>query len=291
MLPRQFEYHSPSTVKEAVSLLARFGAECKVLAGGQSLIPMMKLRLVSPAHIVDLGRVKGLDYVRKENGYIAIGAMTRMADVERSDLLRKNLTILTDCASQIADPLVRNMGTIGGNVSHADPTNDMPGAIVAARAELIAAGPGGKRAIPAASFFVDTFTTALAEGEILVEIRVPTGRYADGAYLKLERQAGDFGVVGVGVGVKLGGDGTCKECGIGLTGVGATVVKAVRSEDALVGTKLGAETISRAAKFAAEDSKPSSDLRGSETYKREMAEVMTRRAISLAAKRARSRLS
>jgi aerobic carbon-monoxide dehydrogenase medium subunit len=291
LLPRSFEYHSPSTLRDALSLLAEYREDCKILAGGQSLIPMMKLRLVSPAHLVDLGRVKGLEYVRKEPGFVAIGAMTRMADVEKSDLLRKRLTILTDCASHIADPLVRNMGTMGGNVSHADPSNDMPAALIATGAELVAAGPKGRREIPASSFFVDTFTTALAEGEILVEIRVPTGRYVDGAYVKLERQAGDFGVVGVGVSLRLGSDGICRACGVGLSGVGPTAIKASRSEATLVGTRLGAETIAKAAKLAAEDCQPTGDLRGSEKYKREMAEVLTRRAAMLAAKRARGRLN
>lgn len=290
MIPRSFEYHAPATVKEAISLAGRYRGDAKLLAGGQSLIPLMKLRLVSPAHLIDLNRIKGLGYIKKAHGYIAIGALTRMAEIEESALLKRECVALSECASQIADPLVRNMGTIGGNISHGDPSNDIPAVMVAANAELVVAGPKGKRSVAAPEFFLDTLTTALAEDEILVEVKVPVERHSAGAYLKLERQAGDFAIVGVAANLRLSGDGRCIACGIGLTGVGPTVIKAQRAEGALVGTKLDPEAIQEASRLAAEDSHPAADLRGSEGYKREMVRVMTGRAVRLALKRARSGL-
>ncbi|MDA4124711.1 MAG: xanthine dehydrogenase family protein subunit M [Thaumarchaeota archaeon] len=289
LIPRPFEYHAPKTVREAVALLKQHRGEAKVLAGGQSLIPLMKLRILSPAHLVSLNGVKGLEYIRKEKGAVSIGALTRMADIESSELLRKECPILTECAAQIADPLVRNLGTIGGNVSHADPTNDMPAVMVAWGADMVVVGPRGRRKVPASDFFRDTFTTAMAEDEILTELSLPLVRRMGGAYLKLERQAGDYGIVGVAAGLWIGDDGRCVGCGIGLTGVGPTAIKARRAEEALVGTKAGRVAIEEAAKRAAEDSKPTSDLRGSEEYKRDMVRVFAKRALSLALKRARSR--
>ncbi|HUK75510.1 MAG TPA: xanthine dehydrogenase family protein subunit M [Nitrososphaerales archaeon] len=290
MNPRPFEYHAPTTLKEAVSLLKRYRGEAKLLAGGQSLVPLMKLRIAAPAHLIDLNRVGSLAYIKKEDGHIAIGPLTRMADLEASQDLRRWCPIIPECATTIADPLVRNLGTIGGNVSHADPANDMPAVMVATGAELVAAGPGGTRGIAAEEFFLDTFTTALKEDELLAELRIPVARYADGAYAKLERQAGDFGIVGVAASVRLSGDGKCAGCGIGLTGAGPTVVKARKAEVALVGSKGDPGTVERASALASEESSPVADLRGSEEYKREMVKVMTKRALSSAVKRARSRL-
>jgi carbon-monoxide dehydrogenase medium subunit len=290
LIPRPFEYHAPETVKEAVSLAEKYRGDAKLLAGGQSLIPLMKLRLVSPAHLIDLNRIKGLEYIKKKQGHIAIGALTRMADVEESALLKRECVVLSECASQIADPLVRNMGTIGGNISHGDPSNDIPAVMVATNAEFVLAGPKGRRSVAATAFFLDTLTTALAEDEILVEVKVPVASRAAGAYLKLERQAGDFAIVGVAANIRLSGEGKCVECGIGLTGVGSTVVKARRAESALLGTKVGPEAVHEASKIAAEESSPAADLRGSEGYKRDMVRVMTGRAVRLALKRARSGL-
>ena len=213
MNPRSFDYHAPTSVKEAVALLEEHRGDAKLLAGGQSLIPLMKLRIASPAHLIDLGGVGGLEYVKREGGQIAIGAMTRMAEIEGSELLKKSCTILSECASQIADPLVRNMATIGGNISHADPANDIPAVMLATNAELVATGPKGRRAIPASEFFVDTFTTALAEDEVLTEIRIPVSRFTGGAYAKLERQTGDFAIVAVAANLHLSAEGRCKECG------------------------------------------------------------------------------
>ena len=261
------------------------GGDFRFLAGGQSLIPLLKLRIVSTGHVIDLNRIEGLDYVRKEDGDFVIGALARMSDVESAPLLNKGCPILSDCARQIADPLVRNLGTIGGNVCHADPTNDMPAVMVATGAEMVLQGPARERRVDAADFFLDSFTTALAEVELLKEVRVPGSRSRGSAYVKLERQAGDFGIVGVGACVSLGRDGTVEECGIGITGAGPTVVRAARSEDAIRGKRPRPRTISDSAKLASEDSRPVTDLRGTSDYKKKMVEVMTRRALNLAVKR------
>jgi carbon-monoxide dehydrogenase medium subunit len=284
--PKSFEYHAPGTVAEAVHLAGKYGSEGKILAGGQSLVPLMKLRLLSPGHVIDLGRVAGLEYVRKQGDFLLLGAMTKMADVEKSALVLKHCPVLAECASHIADPLVRNMGTIGGNISHADPTNDMPAVMVATEATLVARSSEGPRSIPAKEFFVDTFTTALREGEVLVEAKVPLVKNRYSAYVKLERQAGDFGVVGVAARLDVR-DGNCEGCGVALTGVGPTVVDAKKASMLLVGTKLDPSAIRAASKMAAEESSPTADLRGSVQYKKEMVKVMTARAIEAAASRMR----
>jgi aerobic carbon-monoxide dehydrogenase medium subunit len=281
-----FEYHAPATLDEALVLAQRYDNDFKFLAGGQSLLPMMKLGLLSPAHVIDLGRVSGLDYIRKEDGVLAIGGLTRMADIQASDVLRRECPVLTDCASHIADPLVRNMGTIGGNVCHADPANDIPAAAVAASAEMVIAGGSGERRVPASQFFVDTFTTALGGGEVLKELRFQTDRCRGSAYAKLERQIGDFGIVGVAARILLSRDGTVAECGIALTGVGPTVVRAAKAEEAVKGAKPDSKALSTAAELAKSESSPVGDLRGSVDYKREMVAVMARRALTAALKRA-----
>ncbi|TLX98637.1 MAG: xanthine dehydrogenase family protein subunit M [Thaumarchaeota archaeon] len=285
MNPKPFEYHAPKSVAEASSLAEKYGTDAKFLAGGQSLIPLMKLRLLSPSHLIDLGRIPGLSYIRDEGHDLAIGALVRMGEIARSDLVRRHCPILSQCAHQIADPLVRNMGTIGGNLSHADPTNDMPAVMVAAGASIVAASGGGSRVIPAGDFFVDTFTTALKGTEVLVEVKVPIGPTRRGAYLKLERQAGDFGIVGVAAVLEMSSDGRCAAAGIALTGVGPTVVKAARAGEILKGAKPDKNVIDRASRAAAEEAQPSGDLRGSAEYKRAMVETMTARAIQAAVRR------
>ncbi len=281
MHPKSFEYHAPKSVEEASLLAEKYGMDAKFLAGGQSLIPLMKLRLVSPSHLIDLGRIPGLSYIKDEGNGLAIGAMTRIAEVARSDLVRKQCPILNQCAQVIADPLVRNMGTIGGNLSHADPTNDMPAVAVATGASIVVSSGLGSRVIRANDFFVDTFTTSLKGGEILVEVKIPTGPTKRGAYLKLERQSGDFGIVGVAAILEVS-DGRCTSAGIALTGVGPTVVRAGRAEGILKETTLADKTIDEASRVAAEEASPYSDLRGTAEYKRKMVEVMTGRAIRTA---------
>lgn len=284
MYPKAFEYHAPKTVEEAAALAKRYGQDAKILAGGQSLIPLMKLRLVSPGHLIDLGRVDGLSYVKLEDRELAVGAMTRMAEIANSQLVRDECPILRECALVVADAEVRNMGTIGGNLSHADPTNDMPAVMVASGASFVATSGAGRRRIPASEFFVGTFATALEAGEVLTEIRIPIGRARSGSYQKLERQAGDFGIAGVAAVLEMSSDGRCSHCGIGLTGVGPAVIEATKAEGILRGSNLGKDRIEEAAAAAAEASSPTGDIRGSAEYKREMVRVLTIRAIREAVK-------
>jgi aerobic carbon-monoxide dehydrogenase medium subunit len=289
MIPRSFEYSCPNTLQEALSLLHSSGADAKILAGGQSLIPVMKLRLGSPSRLIDINRIQGLSYIRESDGNLNIGALTRMAELESSELIRKKYPLIHDAAENIADPLVRNLGTAGGNVSHADPANDLPAAMLATDAMFVATNTGGKtRAIKATDFFVDTFTTALEHEEILTEIRIPmytpgTG----GAYLKLEKRVGDFAITGVAVQVSLDRDGKVALAGIGLTAVGPTALKATKAEEYLRGKRLTDEAaVSGAAKLASEASAPTTDLRGPAEYKKEMVKVLTVRALKRARERA-----
>jgi aerobic carbon-monoxide dehydrogenase medium subunit len=288
MIPRSFEYSCPNTLQEALSLLHTSGADAKILAGGQSLIPVMKLRLGSPSRLIDINRIPGLSYLRESDGNLNIGALTRMAELESSDLIRKNYPLIHDTAENIADPLVRNLGTAGGNVSHADPANDLPAAMLAVGATFVATNTTGKtRAIKATDFFVDTFTTALDHEEILTEIRVPMHSFGSGgAYLKLEKRVGDFAITGVAVQVSLDKEGKVTRAGIGLTAVGPTALKATKAEDFLIGKRLNDDaTLSMAGKLASEASSPTTDLRGPADYKKEMVKVLTIRAL----KRARDR--
>src|SRR5438309_9401580 len=193
MNPKSFEYHAPKSVAEASSLAEEYGMDAKFLAGGQSLIPLMKLRLLSPSHLIDLGRIPGLSYIRDEGNHLAIGAMERIAGIARSDLVRRQCPILSQCAHQIADPLVRNMGTIGGNLAHADPTNDMPAGMVAAGASIVAASGQGSRVIPAGDVFVDTFTTVRKGMEVLGDVEIPLGPTRRVAGGELARQPGSVG--------------------------------------------------------------------------------------------------
>ncbi len=264
------------------------GENAKILAGGQSLIPLMKLRLGSPTLLIDMNRIPGLEYIRESDGYLRIGAMTRMADLESSDMLKKKYPIIHDAAAEIADPLVRNMGTAGGNISHGDPANDLPAVMLALGAEFFANGSVGNRTIKAEGFFVDTFTTALKADEILTEIRVPVPPLrCGGAYLKLEKRVGDFAIAGAGVQLTLNSKGECERLGIGLTAVGPTAIKAKKAEEALKGKKLSDEgAVRKVGDLAAEAASPTSDLRGPADYKKTMVKVLTIRALKLANQRA-----
>src|SRR5262249_10977596 len=267
MIPAAFEYHTPASIAEATALLARLGDDAKVLSGGQSLIPLMKLRLVSPAHVVDINRIQGLDGIREADGVLRIGALTRESDLEESEIVRTRYPLLHDTCRVIADPLVRSLATLGGNLAHGDPANDHGAAMLALGAEVVAVGPRGERCIPIASFFTGPFETALAAGEILVEIRVPMpAARSGGAYVKMERKVGDFATAAVAVQRALAADGTCAQAGIGLTNVGVTPIEAARAEAALRGARPDAAAITRAAQLAAEAAQPSADLRGSVEY-------------------------
>ncbi|PYM73675.1 MAG: carbon monoxide dehydrogenase [Candidatus Rokuibacteriota bacterium] len=287
MIPAAFDYHAPTTIGEATALLTRLGDDAKVLSGGQSLIPLMKLRLASPAHVVDINGIPGLAYIREGEGFLRIGALTRESELEESELIRTRYPLLHDTSKVIADPVVRNLATVGGNLAHADPANDHPATMLASGAEVVAVGPKGERRIPIASFFTGPFATSLRPDEILTEIRIPLpAARSRGAYLKLERKVGDFATAAVAAQLTLDAGGRCEEVGIGLTNVGLTPIKAAKAEAALKGKNPDEATIKRAAELAAEASEPSADLRGSVEYKKDLVRVLTARALRKAVERA-----
>ena len=287
MIPPAFDYAVPKTLNEAVALLGQ-NPEAKILAGGHSLIPMMKFRLASPALLVDLNRLDGLAYLREEGGWLKIGAMTREADLDRSDLIHKKYPLLADTAKMIADPVVRNMATVGGNLAHADPANDHPATMLAYGAQVVATGPKGERVIPIDQFFTGPFETALTRDEILTEIRIPAPKArSGGAYMKVERKVGDFATAAVAAQVTLGANGNCESVGIGLTNVGLTPIMAAKAEEALRGKKPDDANIRAAAQLAADAAQPSGDQRGSEEYKRSLVKTLAVRALRKAVERAK----
>jgi carbon-monoxide dehydrogenase medium subunit len=287
MIPAAFDYHRPASVDEAVALLARYGDGAKVLAGGMSLLPLLKLRLGSFAHLVDIGRVPGLDYVKEEGGFLKIGAATRQATLERSEVVRARYAALADAVPLIADPLVRNRGTIGGNVANGDPGNDQPAIMIALGATLVARGGKGERSIPANKFYTGFYATALGPDEILTEIRIPAPpARSGGAYVKLKRKVGDFAAAAAAVQVTLDGKGAIERAAIALTNAGPTPLEAADAARFLVGKTPDEKTIAEAARLAAAKSEPSADRRGSVEYKREMARVMVARALRKAVERA-----
>jgi aerobic carbon-monoxide dehydrogenase medium subunit len=287
MIPPSFEYLRPKTVPEAVAMLQQHGDEAKILSGGQSLIPMMKLRLARPGFLIDINRIAGLSYVKEDGGYLKIGGLTREADLEASPIVRSKYPILLDTAHVIADPQVRNMATVGGNLAHGDPANDHPATMVAVGAQVVATGPKGDRVIPIEEFFVSLFTTALQHEEILTEIRIPMPPpRSGGAYFKLERKVGDFATAAVAAQLTLDDKGACQKVGIGLTNVGPTPVKARKAEEFIRGKKLDETSINQAAQLAADESEPSPDLRGPVDYKKGLVKELTKRALSRALERA-----
>ncbi|HWQ24953.1 MAG TPA: xanthine dehydrogenase family protein subunit M [Gaiellaceae bacterium] len=287
MYPASFEYFAPRSLDEALAVLERFGDEAKVLAGGQSLIPLLKLRIAAPRALVDLNRIEGLDELGEREGALHLGALVRHKACERSELLRGRYRVLGDTAPQVADPIVRNLGTVCGSVAHADPQGDWGSALLAIGAEVVARGRSGERAVPVEQFFQAPFTTALEPGEIVTGIRVrDPGPRASGTYLKLERKVGDFATVGVAVHVSLD-DGRIGRAGIALTGVGPTNLKAEEAERALAGAEPDEEAIAAAARLAAEAAQPLDDLRGSAEYKRNVVRVFVERGLRTAVAAAR----
>jgi carbon-monoxide dehydrogenase medium subunit len=287
MIPAAFEYHRATTLADALALLERHGEGAKVLAGGQSLLPLLKLRLGMVTDLVDIGAVEGLDYIKEEGGFLKIGAMTREAELERSDLIKSKYPILLDTALVIADPLVRNRATVGGNLAHADPANDHPATMIALGAVVVARGPRGERTIPIEQFFKDVFTTALAPNEILIEVRIPVpSPRSGGAYVKLERKVGDFAIAAAAAQVTLRASGEVERAGIGLTDAGQVALKAGEAEKYLTGKRPDATTLGEAARLAGQAAAPTADRRGSVQYKREMARVLTLRALKKAVERA-----
>ncbi len=286
MIPPKFDYTAPSSLDEAVALLEQH-PEAKILAGGQSLISMMRFRLASPPVLIDLNRLDSLQYIREEGGWLKIGAMTRESELDHSDLVQTRYPLLADTARVIADPLVRNLATVGGNLAHADPANDHPATMIAYGAELVARGPGGERVIPAESFFEGPFTPALAASEILTEIRIPQpGPRNGGAYMKLERKVGDYATAAVAVQFGLDDAGNFSGVGIALTNVGLTPIKAARASEALEGRLPNDENIRQAAALAAETAEPEDDRRGPAEYKRSLVRTLTVRALRKALERA-----
>jgi carbon-monoxide dehydrogenase medium subunit len=288
MIPPSFEYLRPKTIPEAIALLQQHGDEAKILSGGQSLIPMMKLRLARPGYLIDINRIAGLSYVNEQDGHLRIGGLTREAELEASPLVRSKYPILLDTAHVIADPQVRNLATVGGNLAHGDPANDHPATMVALGAQVVATGPKGQRVIPIENFFLSLFSTALQHDEILTEIRIPVPPpRSGGAYFKLERKVGDFATAAAAVQLTLDEHGVCQKVGIGLTNVGPTPVKARKAEDFLRGKKLDEANIKQAAQLAADESAPSADLRGPVEYKKGLVKELTKRALTRALERAR----
>jgi len=288
MFPPQFEYYAPNSVDDAVALLSRFNGEAKVLAGGHSLIPLMKLRLAAPSVLVDINRIPGLAYLREEGNHLKIGATTRTGELLESALLRKSYPILTDAAQEIADPLVRNLGTVGGNVCHGDPGNDLPACMIALGAEMSLHGPNGHRTVPAAQFYKDTFVTAVEPTEMLVEVRIPKPVARQGsAYHKIEKRVGDFAMAGAGVSLVLTEAGAVSHASIGLTGLGPTAIHAAKASASLVGQPADEAHLQQAAMLAQAEAQPSTDLRGPAEYKRAMAGVLTHRVLVRAVARAK----
>ena len=282
MYPSAFDYHSAATVQEALSLLAQFGDDAKLLAGGHSLLPVMKLRFAAPAHLIDIGRIAGLSTITDAGSAVHIGATARHADVHASPIVRAKAPLLAEVAGQIGDPLVRNMGTIGGSIAHADPGADFPAAMLALGASLVLSGANGTRTLAADDFFTDVFSTALQPGEMLTEVRIPVaGAGSGGAYEKNPDPASGYAIVGIAVQLQVSG-GTITSAGVGMTGLAPMVRRLTGVESALVGKPANATTAAAAAAHAADGLSFDDDARGSAAYKVHLAKVHAGRAITRA---------
>ncbi len=286
MTPGAFEYHRPNTVEEALALIERFGDEGKVLAGGHSLVPMMKLRLAEPAHLIDINAVGGLRGIRGEAGAIVIGAATTQSEILNSGMLLEKCPILPEAAAQIADPQVRNCGTIGGNCANGDPGNDDPAIMMVLDASYVLRGPIGERQVSARKFYQGVYTTALEENELLIEIRIPAPAKGAGmAYRKLKRKVGDYAIAAAAAVLSMSG-GRCTDAAIAITNVGDTALFVPAAANALQGTPVDATAIAAAAQAVMAAAEPVEDLRGTVEYRTAMAGQMTRQAIASALSRA-----
>lgn len=281
MIPGSFDYVVANSVTDAVALLEQHGDEAKILAGGQSLIPILQFRLAGPSVLIDINHIPDLEYIQESDGTLHIGALTREAELDASDLIRSRYPILLDTSSVVADPVVRNWATVGGNLAHADPANDHPATMLVLGAQIVAVGPGGQRLIPIDEFFSNSsFETTLHPNELLQEIRVPAPAARSGsAYIKLERKVGDYAIAGVAASVTLDDSGNVARAGIALTNVGPTPLRARDAEQALLGKALDDASIHQAAELAAAAAQPSSNSRGSADYKRAMVRTLTVRAL------------
>jgi carbon-monoxide dehydrogenase medium subunit len=286
MIPASFDYHAPATLDEAIALLGKLGDTAKILAGGQSLIPAMRFRLASPEVLVDIGRIRDLAYVEERGDHLAIGAMTREHALEASPVVSASYPLLLDTAKVIADPLVRNKATVGGNIAHADPANDHPATMLAYGAQVIVRGASGTRTIGIDDLFVGLFETSLKPGEILTEIRIPRpGKASGGAYTKIERKVGDYAIAAVAVQLELAG-AAIKSIRIGLTNVSPIPMRARAAEAQLTGARPTDDVLDAAARAAAAECDPSADLRGQVDYKRDMVRILTKRTVRRAVERA-----
>src|SRR5438445_26723 len=286
-VPAAFDYHPAKSVDEAIALLQEYGDEAKLLAGGHSLLPTMKLRLAQPAHLIDLSRIQDLSYIREENGAVAVGAMTTYRQILQSDVLSKRFALLAEGTKVIGDVQVRNRGTIGGSIAHSDPAADMPGMVLALKADILVQGANGVRTIKADDFFTGTFETALQPNEIVTEIRfaIPPP-HSGSAYMKLENKASHYAVAGCAAVVTLDTDGTCTSASVVITGASVQSHRASGVESVLVGKKLDEPTVAGAATHATEGIELVEDIHGSKSYRSQMTVVMARRAILRAAERA-----
>ena len=288
MIPANFNYHKVSSVNEAIALSQKLGEEAKYMSGGHSLLPMMKLRFATPEHIIDISKIEGLSYIKEEGDLLKIGAMTTQTEMEHNALLKEKYPILGDAIWLTADPSVRNVGTIGGNIAHGDAANDQPALMLAMRATVIAEGADGTKSIPIDEFFHGFYMTALEPSDVLTEIQIPKAKKGSGgAYVKIERKVGDYATAGVAVHVELDDNGVCQQVGIGLTNVSAVPMRLERGEEVLRGQTITDELIAQVGKIASEDCEPESDLRGSEAYKRSIVDTITKRMLNKALERAR----
>jgi carbon-monoxide dehydrogenase medium subunit len=279
VIPAEFDYEAPESLEEAIRMLHENGEDAKLLAGGHSLLPLMKLRLAAPTVLIDLRRIPGLHGIQREDGSWRVGAMTRHADLQANE----ELGVVARAASLIADQQVRNRGTIGGSLAHGDPASDLPAVMLATDGEVTAQGSGGQRTIAAADLFEDFLTTALAHDEVITEVRLPILEGYGFGYQKFTRRAEDWAMVGVCALVKKSGDGSCEDVRIGLTHMGTTPLRATAAEDALRGRPLDSDSIAQAAEHAAEGTHPPGDLNASPDYKRHLARTLTGRALTEAA--------
>jgi len=288
MKPPRFEYLAPASLAEALAVLAEHGDAAKVLAGGQSLVPLLNFRLVRPAYLVDLNDIPGLAYIRQDNGRVVIGALTRQRALETSSMVRERVPLLADAMPQIGHVQIRNRGTIGGSLAHADPAAELPAVVAALDGELVVRGAGGERVLRAEEFFVAYLTTALDPTELLVEVRLPVVPPRTGtAFLEVSRRHGDFALVGVAASLTLDDAGICTRCAIALTAVGPAPVVAREAARRLVGVRPTIDVLEDVGRLAAADLRPDGDLHASSQYRRHVAGVLTRRALARALERAR----
>ena len=287
MFPAAFDYRAPNSLDEALAILEERGDEAKVMAGGQSLIPLLKLRFSRPELVVDIARIGGLNTIKRDDGQVVIGALARHVDIERSEELARFAPMMVEAAHWIADPLVRNRGTLVGSICHADPAGDWGSVALAMHADVVARSSKGERVIHASEFFKGPLETALKPDEVATEVRIPVGKgRGGGAYLKLERKVGDFATVAVAVQVYLEGD-RIETAGIGLTAVGPTNIKATEAERALRGKAPSDEVIAEAARLAADAAEPKDDIRGSAAYKKDVVRIFVQRGLKTAVARAK----